>query len=263
MKEKSQNNENTTKKKRNPTALSMVHRYLAKLPKECIFTTRDLLPLVQFRASLDSFLSREVKLGNLERLAWGVFRKHSRRNKMVSEERIAGLKRKAFAGKLATTEKSRKELGEDIVYTRSNGDFKRRRRIYLLSLAGGSNFRIKQILWSTPSRGPRLRVARSKMKAIGNRKMILGETRVGQKLRDLWLMKKNICQQNHVTEFWNSLNKAERSCVAAYKKYIPQWLTEMLPPMPTEALIILIDAPQLKKSNQAKKYMKPGNRLLI
>lgn len=263
MIEKSQNNGNGTRKKRNGTALSLVHRYLAKLPTECIFTTRDLLPLIQFRASLDSFLSREVKSGNLERLAWGVFRKNSRRNKMVSEERIAGLKRKAFAGKLASTENSRKALAEDIAYTGKNRDFKKRRRIYLLSLAGGSNFKIKQILWATKSRGPRLRVARSKMKAIGNRKMILGETKVGQKLRDLWLMKRKFCQRKHVMEFWNSLTRAERACVAAYKKYLPQWLTEMLPPMPTEALLILVDAPQLKKANQAKQYMKPGNRLLV
>lgn len=168
------------KKTKKPSALEYVKRYIAQLPKSYIFTTRELLPLVKRRSTLDVYLSAEVKEDRLERLARGVFRKSSFKNKPVTEERIAAIKRLAFAGKLATTPNSRIEREvENRLFESGYPDFSIRRTLFHTTNSD-CGFQAYQFINGSKDLGYGIRLAEIDISPIGNRKMALGETNAGR-----------------------------------------------------------------------------------
>lgn len=171
---------------RNSIALAYVRRYLSTLPEEAIFTTRELLPLVQYRNTLDSFLSRSVNCGRFERLTYGVFRVRRLRNRPVTEERLAGVKRNAFAAPVRTTDSSRLQCKAESIAFSLGDELLSERGVDLITGASQSSFEFEQILGPTARRrGWRLRKGRIKSRPLGNRKILLGETAVGRALLGL------------------------------------------------------------------------------
>lgn len=79
-----------------------VRRHMAQLPPGAIFTTRELLRYGLKRASLDQALSRMVKRQEIERLAFGVFRKYSWTHRdLPPSAEIARAKAAAYKKELA------------------------------------------------------------------------------------------------------------------------------------------------------------------
>ncbi len=250
------------KKTQKPSALEYVKRYLAQLPKSYIFTTRELLPLVKRRSTLDVYLSAEVKEDRLERLARGVFRKSSFKNKPVTEERIAAIKRMAFAGKLATTPNSRIEREvENSLFESGYPDFSIRRTLFHTTNSD-CGFQAYQFINGSKDLGYGIRLAEIAISPIGNRKMALGETNAGRQMRQLWLRGEDRCGIEDILEVWANLTNAEKMEVTALKKFMPQWLSDHLPEAPKEALLILSDSLRLKRDGKDRQYKKPGRRIL-
>lgn len=256
------NREKSGKKAKKEKALEYVKRYLAQLPKSYIFTTRELLPLVKRRSTLDVYLSKEVKEDRLERLARGVFRKSSFKNKPVTEERIAAIKRMAFAGKLATTPDSRIEREvENKMFESGYPDFSIRRTLFHTT-ASNCGFQAYQFINGSKDIGFGIRLAEIAIPPIGNRKMALGETNAGRQMRQLWLRGEDRCKREDILEVWENLTKAEKQEVTALKKFMPQWLSDNLPEAPKEALLILSDSFRLRRDGKERQFNRPGRRIL-
>ncbi|MBX9941196.1 MAG: hypothetical protein K2Y32_18175 [Candidatus Obscuribacterales bacterium] len=279
---------------RSRIALAYVRRYLSTLPAEAIFTTRELLPLVQYRNTLDSFLSRSVNCGKFERLAYGVFRVRRLRNLAVTEERLAGIKRSAFAAPVRTTDSSRQQCKAESLAFAFGDDLLTERSVDLITGASQSSFEFEQILAPAARRtGWRLRKGRIKSRPLGNRKILLGETEAGRALLGLWLkgmrMKKvaksddqalllggvtngntdtqerkvRDCTREDVMAVWKVLDRREKLLVPALRQYLPQWLSEMLPAASSESLNLLCKRISLRKDGKRESYKKPGNRQLV
>lgn len=279
---------------RNSIALAYVRRYLSTLPEEAIFTTRELLPLVQYRNTLDSFLSRSVNCGRFERLTYGVFRVRRLRNQPITEERLAGVKRNAFAAPVRTTDSSRQQCKAESVAFSLGDELLNERGVDLITGASQSSFEFEQILGPTARRrGWRLRKGRIKSRPLGNRKILLGETAVGRALLGLWLKgmrRKKVaksddqalllsgarngnskhserrvrdCSPEDVMAVWKTLDRREKLLVPALRQYLPQWLSEMLPAAAPESLNLLCKRIALQKDGKRDLHRKPGSRQLV
>lgn len=188
----------------------ILRRLIAIMPKNYVFTTRELLPFAS-RRSVDTFLSRMVKAQQLERLAWGVFReKPSTEDALIlSKEQILAIKRRAFAGRMARADAG--VLNRRIAKAASKVAFR--------FLTDGSSSSFK--LW--PEK------VKVELKSAGRRLIAMGETKAGRALRNFWLQGSRQCKREEVESSLSSLSEKELMQVVALKKIMPQWLTEMLP----------------------------------
>ena len=188
----------------------ILRRIIAIMPKNYVFTTRELLPFAS-RRSVDTFLSRMVKAQKLERLAWGVFReKPSSEDALIlSKEQILAIKRRAFAGRMARADAG--VLNQRLPKAAS--------RVAFRFLTDGSSSSFK--LW--PQK------VKVELKSAGRRLIAMGETKAGRALRNFWLQGSRQCKREEVESSLCSLSEKELMQVIALKKVMPQWLTEMLP----------------------------------
>lgn len=241
-------------------ALIYVKRYIASAPFNYIFTTRELLQLIKLRATLDSFLSRQAKAGYLERLTWGVYRRYDPRNKPVPEERLAAIKRKAFAGDMATTNKTRiEQVKEKYLFERKTGVLPERNTRFLCR-GVKCGFKAEQIIFDAKQAVGYLREARVEFKAVGNRKIALGETEVGRAFRELWMLGEAYATEKVIEGIYQKLSREQRLFLPNLKRFLPQWISDKLPDLPPEALMTILEIPKLKKRNELKNYRKPGRR---
>jgi len=190
----------------------ILRRLIAIMPKNYVFTTRELLPFAS-RANVDTFLWRMVKAQQIERLACGVFReKPSTEDGMkLAKEQVLAIKRRAFSGRMARADAG--VLAERSRNSASTaGDTPR-----FLSDGSSSSFK----LW--PDK------VTIEHKRAGRRLMALGESEAGRALRNLWLQGARKCKREEVETSLASLSEKELTQVIALKKVMPQWLTEMLP----------------------------------
>ena len=241
-------------------ALIYVKRYIASAPYNYIFTTRELLQLIKLRATLDSFLSRQAKAGYLERLTWGVYRRYDPRNKPVPEERLAAIKRKAFAGDMATTNQTRAEQVQEKSLFRRKAGVLPGRHTRFLCRGVKCGFKAEQIIFDAQQGIGYLREARVNFKAVGNRKIALGETEVGRAFRELWLLGEAYASRKVVEGIYQKLTREQRLFLPNLKRFLPQWISDKLPDLPTEAIMTILEIPKLKKRNEIKNYRKPGRR---
>ncbi|MBN8660530.1 MAG: hypothetical protein J0M35_09225 [Candidatus Obscuribacter phosphatis] len=256
---------NSEKRRYRKNQLSYVVRYIAMLPPGQIFTTRELLQFVERRAPLDYFLCMQVKSGVLERLARGVFRRFRKSNRIIPDAEISGIKRFAFAGRcltagsLANSDKSQ----EITLYTHKQAQNQKKNHennTSFVSLAGNSNFLSQQFINFDFDTGYSIRFSRIKMKAVGNRKSLLGETRAGRIFRDIWLKGEDRCTQEIVSKAYASLSRKDRQVVASLRQFLPQWISDKLPLSPSDVLQILLSRPANLKNGRTQDYKVPGNR---
>lgn len=254
---------NKEKEKRpyNKDSLSLVRRYLSILPPNYIFTTRELLTLVEERPSLDSFLCTAVKVGYIERLARGVFRRKIRGLKPVPEEVIVGIKRVAFAGRVSTTKLSREEQRKEARNFLLGNPVDSSRCVEFLCVSSGGRFKAEQEIRDRKTSSIYLREADINIVAIGNRKSRLGETEAGRKFRTIWLRGEKYCSEEEIYKTFLSLSPKERLVVPSLKQFLPQWISDCLPRLPYESLQVLIDRVKTRKAGLTGKYRVPGSRI--
>lgn len=243
--------------------LAYVRRLISQFPFGLMFTTRELLPLVEKRGPLDCYLSAQVKSGNLERLARGVFRKRHRFNRSVSEEAIVALKRRAFAGRGLSTRVSRETLALEKQAFREELSLASSREPGFVSLASRCSFAIEQLITANRARPYSVRIVRAEMPAVGNRKAILGETQAGRLFRDIWLGGETDDSPAKIEAAFYSLPLKERKVLQSLRQYLPQWITDELPSVGNEVLGVIVKKITLKKRGEIDKYKLPGHRYFI
>ena len=193
-------------------AAELLRRLIALMPRNYVFTTRELLPFAS-RANVDTFLSRMVKTHQLERLANGVFRdkSNSDNDTALSREQILAVKRRAFAGKMARADAA-------VLSQRySNTTFSANNTHRFLTDGSSSSFKLMQAK------------VKLELKRAGRRMLALGESKAGRALRNHWLLGAQKCKREEVETSLSNLSEVELTQVIAMKKIMPQWLTEMLP----------------------------------
>lgn len=241
-------------------ALCYVRRYLACLGVDKIFTTRDLIPLVKKRSTLDSYLSRAVKAGVLERLTPGVFRMvGSSKSRLISSLEIAAAKRRAFAAPLLVSASSASQTAEDanqaVLEFATTGSCASFERPEVFTLVGGRPFVQEE--------------ERVFVKEIGNRKKALGETRVGRALREIWLEGRRVaCQdreglRQRLLLLYARFSRDERVLANSYRKFLPQWISDAMPNPASESLALLSELPRIKKNGRLKEYSGCARRRLV
>lgn len=243
--------------------LAYVRRLISQLPFGLMFTTRELLPLVEKRGPLDCYLSAQVKSGNLERLARGVFRKRHRFNRSVSEEAVVALKRRVFAGRGLSTCVSRGTLALEKQAFQDELSLASSREPGFVSLASRCSFAIEQLVTANSVRSYSVRIVRAEMPAVGNRKAILGETQAGRLFRDIWLAGEKDSSPEDIEKAFYSLPLKERRILQSLRQYLPQWITDQLPSVGNEVLGVIVKKISLKKRGELDKYKVPGQRYFI
>lgn len=210
-------------------AVSPYLRFLFGLPKGHIFTTRDLLPFAR-RTTIDSALSRMVRGGLLERLTRGVFRFYDSNNKKVSVKQIAAIKRKAFGRKVATVANN---IRRDCLPRLDDRGREKLRPSQETHVTDGrtSSFLMHTNGW------------RINLKSVSPRILALGESVAGRAMRDLWLIGNKDITLLDIQEVWEDLKPRDKAQIPALKKLLPQWLTEILPKTPSQALEALMIRP--------------------
>lgn len=244
--------------------LSYVVRYISMLPPGQIFTTRELLQFVERRAPLDYFLCMQVKAGVLERLARGVFRRFRKSNRIIPDTEISAIKRFAFAGRcLPARLLTNPSKSDSITLYTQQPEPRYQDDIRFLSLAGNSNFLSQQFIDFDFDKGYSIRFSRIKMRAIGNRKAILGETEAGRVFRAIWLNGEDLCTPEVVRAAYASLSRRERQVVASLRQFLPQWISDNLPLAPSDVLQILLSRSAYLKTGRTREYKVPGGRFYV
>lgn len=241
-------------------ALCYVKRYLACLGVDKIFTTRDLIPLVKKRSTLDSFLSRAVKSGVLERLTPGVFRLVGPSNsRLITSLEIAAAKRRAFAAPLLVLSSSDTQAG----------DGENNANLQLATTGSGASFCRPEIFALVGGRPLVQEEERVIVRGIGNRKKALGETRVGRALRGIWLEGRRVACQNleglrrRLILLFAKFSRDERILANSYRKFLPQWISDAMPSPASESLGLLSELPRMKRDGRLKDFSGCVRRRLV
>ncbi len=184
---------------------SHIRKFIFKLPKGIIFSTRELLNFGT-RAAVDQCLCRLVKRGDIRRLAWGLFMRNDLTVPMPSLRDIAIEKAKAFGRQIIVdgTEAAR-----------------------LLGLVASDN---QKIVYATNGRSSSFQInnIRVYFRGVSARKMVLGETAVGLAIRALWQLGKEVCQPKDIDRATIKFNRLERQQFRQSGHLMPFWMTNLL-----------------------------------
>ena len=185
-----------------------VRKHIHNLPEKQIFVTRELLHYGP-RAAVDQIMYRLVALGEIVRLAWGVFIKPYPGFALPSISEVANYKAKAFDkrvfihGQDAARELDILKKGNVIV-------------TFDTDASSSSTF-------NCPEHFQRVR-----FKATAPRRLFAGDKRLGKVIRSLWHLGKRVCNQMHVQKATINLNRAERHELHKAAHQIPSWLVSLI-----------------------------------
>jgi hypothetical protein len=184
---------------------SHIRKFIFKLPKGVIFSTRQLLNFGK-RSAVDQCLCRLVKRGDIRRLAWGLFMRNDAAVPMPSMRNIAMEKAKAF--------------GRQIILDGSEA-------ARLLGLVVSGN---QKVVYATNARSSSFRVnnIRIYFKGVSARKMLLGDTAVGLAIRALWQLGKNACQAKDIESATIKFNRLDRQQLRQSRYLMPFWMSDLL-----------------------------------
>ncbi|MBX9938931.1 MAG: hypothetical protein K2Y32_06735 [Candidatus Obscuribacterales bacterium] len=201
----------------------LMRTYVQRMPDDAIFTSRDLLPFAS-RTAVDSFTSRSVKSGYIERLTRGVFRKlpWNRVLPPLTDEAIVQIKRAGFAGASLLQTPPRPHYCE-------NADHLRTHRKEL-----------EQTIY-TDGRTSALVIERTKQKVklsgIARRKFALGSSALGRGLLAIWKAGRKKCTRKVLECFLLQFNYRELLKLTDYRRILPQWLSERINFRPAQPLV--------------------------
>ena len=205
-------------------APAFYRRFIAGLPAGQVFTTRDLLPFAR-RSTLDPALSRMVKNGYLERIVRGVFRVKSAENAPLTAEFVASIKRRSFAGETGSVGTC--ISGHRLKRMQDSSKKEKTRRSSFVFVSDG---RTSSFNFFHDEKAKRIN-----LKAVAMRMLSLGETCAGRSMRDLWLLG-NKCRNADIHQVWSQLTKKDIYDLPQLRQLLPQWLSELLPELPSWAL---------------------------
>lgn len=184
---------------------SHIRKFVFKLPKGVIFSTRELLNFGT-RAAVDQCLCRLVKGGDIRRLAWGLFMRDDPDVPMPSTLVIAAEKARAF-GKQIITEGSEAARLLGLI---KPGDHK----IVYATNGRSSSFLHKNI--------------RIHFKGVSAIKFALGDTAVGLAIRALWQLGKESCRPKDIERVTLNFDHKQRLLFKQSRYLMPFWMTNLL-----------------------------------
>lgn len=186
------------------TQTAKLRAYVEVLPRAYVFSSRELLTEAN-RGSVDTFVSRQIAIGFIERVARGMFRVVLPTNKEVTPMQAAAAKLRAFGKEIVTIE------NEEVLYNSQESQEK----VLVVGTNGrSSSFKFGE--WRIVCRG------------LGPRKIRLAQRESGKKLRDLWIVGEKELSQVEADKVLSSIPRREYKFLPHMHKYIPQWLTEVL-----------------------------------
>lgn len=178
--------------------------YIEVLPRAYVFSSRELLTEAN-RGSVDTFVSRQVAIGFIERVARGMFRVVLPTNKEVTPMQAAAAKLRAFGKDIVTVE------NQEVLLDSQGTEEK-----VLVVGTNGSSSSFKFGEWRIVCR------------KLGPRKIRLAQKESGRRLRDLWIVGEKELSQTEADQVLSSIPRREYKFLPQMHKYIPQWLGEVL-----------------------------------
>lgn len=178
--------------------------YIEVLPRAYVFSSRELLTEAN-RGSVDTFVSRQVAIGFIERVARGMFRVSLPTNKEITPLQAAALKLRAFGKEIVTVENQ--EASPDAQASEE--------KVLVVGTNGrSSSFKFGE--WRIVCKG------------LGPRKIRLAQKESGRRLRDLWIVGEKELSETEAYKILSSIPRREYKFLPPMHKYIPQWLAEVL-----------------------------------
>lgn len=189
------------------SAVSKARRYIQSLPKNQMFSTRELLNFGR-RGTIDQLLSRMVKEGYIVRLARGIFMLIIKDIVIPTIREISDFKAKAF--RKATFEHG-KNVAKDLGLIFSV-DF-----VHLFSTNG------KPACF-------KLHLHEAVVRLVPNalRKLHAGDSAVGRAIRCLWHLGKKRCTPEHVEKVTMTLSREENEQLKNSASELPSWLVDLI-----------------------------------
>jgi hypothetical protein len=181
-----------------------IRAYIAKLPFDQIFSTREVLHYGK-RSAIDQALYRMVENCTIIRLAWGLFTKNKNGIAIPSIDEIAAAKSKAFC-------KSNTMHGQDAAFELKLVDSGNERTIYNLPGSSSSSFMCV------------VQQHRVYTKATSARRLVDGDKRVGKVIRALWEMGPDRINPSVMELATMNLNRVEMRNLWRAALRVPQWL---------------------------------------
>ncbi len=170
----------------------LIRRYISALPRHQLFASRELLHLSS-RSSVDNTLSCLVSDGYIFRLARGVYIREIPSCGLPSAAAIARCKASAFKKQIVIQEGSMNEFF--IAGHRSSFVYNKERIVF---------------------------------KSIGQRKVALGDNRVGDAVRQLWSVGEYDMSKARFIEIMSPLSIRERQEVRSVINSLPAWLCKWI-----------------------------------
>lgn len=184
---------------------SDIKRHINSLPKEQIFTTRDLLKY-GLRNAVDQALFRLVNCGFITRLARGVFVKTEEQPRSISLLEIALVKAQAFGRTIITHPQ---DIAHQLGY-----DGQKNEEVTFTVNAHSSSFLALGALIIFKGASPR--------------KFVAADTSHGAIARALWHLRETLELNETVREIHSRASRALRRDFVEHARWMPWWLSDKL-----------------------------------
>lgn len=202
-----------------------IMRHIAKLPKDQLFTTRELL-VYGPRAYIDQLTSRLVKTEEIRRVARGVFCRSQ--DAIFTAYQIAAVKARAFGRNIfcepdnQKTDNRNLDISETEAVIESDNRETNSKEVHFYIDGRTSSF------WSV--------VGRIRLKTLNGRLRALGHTLAGRTLRALWQLKSQLCNNHIVQQARLNFRRTDKQETIRLLIWLPQWLHEYFCPPVEKAL---------------------------
>lgn len=191
--------------------ISRIRKHIFGLKKNQIFTTRDMLGYGT-RTAVDKVMSQLVRLGEIIRVARGVFIRNDIDHEIPTPFEIAVAKAKSFNKQIVL-------IGEDalvalgVTHRRPNVDLKDKRA---------------DQVYGTSGRTSTFHCGDMKIRFVGyaQRKIALGDSKQGLALRILWQIGKKKCTDEIFDIVTSALNRSELKQFRSLVRYTPHWISD-------------------------------------
>lgn len=195
------------------SAAKSIREFIANLPDDKIFTTRDLLHLTTSRSAIDLTTHRMVYMGKLQRLARGVFIKNVAGQRVPTIEEVAIIKAQSF-GKMIFQHGKNAAAEIGLIHKK----FYKRTRYLFYTTGCSSSFRTLQY--------------RVYFKAVSKRKTAISRIESGKLLKAIWEQGKSKIKQtrNKAKYIHGKLNQLEKIAFRKEVRIMPIWMVQMFYP---------------------------------
>jgi hypothetical protein len=187
-------------------AIHFIRRWIHHLPEGTIFTTRDCL-IFGLRNAVDQALFRLVRDGWIRRLARGVFAKDTVFRKVFTDFEIVKAKAEAFGRRIV--------LQPLFVVPPRDSNFGKRPDTLLFYVEGhSSSFRIGD--------------KTVHLRKIGQRKVQLAKTKVGEAARSLWHLGEKLSAGEALLNAIAFFTRTDNAEFRRQMRWMPAWISDRI-----------------------------------